>query len=129
MTQDDIRHIHEQTEFAKTISDPNERETAFHLIAQQRDDLLLECFSKQSDRIKSVVAQNIEFQHEIGEIKTTLNRIESSLCPLQKCYIQQQNRKQQKLGMIKLFEVLKYIGIFGGSTAVSGGILKLLEIL
>lgn len=129
MTQDDIRHIHEQTEFAKTISDPQQRETAFHLIAQQRDDLLLECFSKQSERIKSVVAQNIEFQHEITEIQQSLNRIETSLCPLQKCYQRQQNVKQQKVGMIKLLEILKYVGIFGGSTAVSGGIIKLLEIL
>lgn len=129
MTKEDVDRIKQQVAFANTITDERQRHEAFELIAQQRDEILLDCFSKQSDRIKSVVAQNIEFQHEITEIQQSLNRIETSLCPLQKCYQRQQNAKQQKVGMIKLLEVLKYIGIFGGSTAVSGGIIKLLEIL
>lgn len=129
MTKEDVDRIKQQVAFANTITDEKQRHEAFELIAQQRDEILLDCFSKQSDRIKSVVAQNIEFQHEISEIQQSLNRIETSLCPLQKCYQRQQNAKQQKVGMIKLLEVLKYIGIFGGSTAVSGGIIKLLEIL
>lgn len=129
MTKEDVDRIKQQVAFANTISDEKKRHEAFELIAQQRDEIMLDCFSKQSDRIKSVVAQNIEFQHEIGEIKSTLKRIESSLCPLQKCYTQQQNAKMQKKGMIKLLEVLKYIGTFGGSTAVAGTILKLLEII
>lgn len=129
MTQDDIRHIREQTEFAQTISDPKERETAFHLIAQQRDDLLLECFSKQSERIKAVVAQNVEFQHEITEIKSTLKRIEDSLCPLQRCYRSRQNEEQQKKGMMKLISVLKYLGLTSGTGAGAAIILKLFELL
>lgn len=129
MTRDDVDRIKQQVAFANTITDEKQRHEAFELIAQQRDEIMLDCFSKQSERIKSVVAQNIEFQHEITEIQQSLNRIETSLCPLQKCYQRQQNVKQQKVGMIKLLEILKYVGIFGGSTAVSGGIIKLLEIL
>lgn len=129
MTKEDVDRIKQQVAFANTITDEKQRHEAFELIAQQRDEIMLDCFSKQSERIKSVVAQNIEFQHEITEIQQSLNRIETSLCPLQKCYQRQQNVKQQKVGMIKLLEILKYVGIFGGSTAVSGGIIKLLEIL
>lgn len=79
MTKEDVERIKQQVAFANTITDEKQRHEAFELIAQQRDEIMLDCFSKQSERIKSVVAQNIEFQHEITEIQQSLNRIETNI--------------------------------------------------
>jgi hypothetical protein len=58
MTSDQVKRIKEQVLFAKTITDEKQRAEAFELISQQRDEMLLDCFRKQSERIKNVVAQN-----------------------------------------------------------------------
>lgn len=143
MTSDQVKRIKEQVLFAKTITDEKQRAEAFELISQQRDEMLLDCFRKQSERIKNVVAQNEQFEadihdihDELNEIKKQLNsdttllkdKIESLEKPLNVIYNDFIKRKAERHGMVKLIKVLKIAGVTLGSLGSTGFILKLLEV-
>jgi hypothetical protein len=132
MTEKDIRNIREQIEFANTIKDDSERQKAFTLISQQKNELLLDCFRKQSERIKQVVA-DMETSKKDRQILSTkidnltekIESFSSTMKPLQQCYLHHQQINQQKKGMLKLLKIGKIILAAGGGATL----LKVIEII
>jgi hypothetical protein len=132
MTEKDIKNIREQIEFANTIKDDHERQKAFTLISQQKNELLLDCFRKQSERIKQVVA-DIEvskkdrklLNDKLDILTEKIETFSSSMKPLQQCYLHHQEINQQKKGMLKLLKIGKVILAAGGGAAL----LKVFEIV
>ena len=132
MTEKDIRNIREQIEFANTIKDDSERQKAFTLISQQKNELLLDCFRKQSERIKQVVA-DMETSKKDRQILSTkidnltekIESFSSTMKPLQQCYFHHQELNQQKKGMLKLLKIGKIILAAGGGATL----LKVIEII
>ena len=132
MTEKDIRNIREQIEFANTIKDDSERQKAFTLISQQKNELLLDCFRKQSERIKQVVA-DMETSKKDRQILSTkidnltekIESFSSTMKPLQQCYLHHQELNQQKKGMLKLLKIGKIILAAGGGATL----LKVIEII
>jgi hypothetical protein len=132
MTEKDIRNIKEQIEFANTIKDDSERQKAFTLISQQKNELLLDCFRKQSERIKQVVA-DMETSKKDRQILSTkidnltekIESFSSTMKPLQQCYLHHQQINQQKKGMLKLLKIGKIILAAGGGATL----LKVIEII
>lgn len=132
MTEKDIRNIKEQIEFANTIKDDSERQKAFTLISQQKNELLLDCFRKQSERIKQVVA-DMETSKKDRQILSTkidnltekIESFSSTMKPLQTCYLHHQQINQQKKGMLKLLKIGKIILAAGGGATL----LKVIEII
>lgn len=132
MTEKDIRNIKEQIEFANTIKDDYERQKAFTLISQQKNELLLDCFRKQSERIKQVVA-DMETSKKDRQILSTkidnltekIESFSSTMKPLQQCYLHHQQINQQKKGMLKLLKIGKIILAAGGGATL----LKVIEII
>lgn len=150
MTPEQVKRIKEQVQFAKTITDEKQKAEAFELIAQQRDEMMLDCFSKQSERIKNVIKQNEQFEHDIHNIKedlvdikknlkdnvqaittdleTNVTSLKTDLKPLTIMYNDYIKRKAERNGMYKLMKFLKVAGVTLGSAGSTGLILKLLEI-
>jgi uncharacterized protein YPO0396 len=128
MTQEQVQHIKQQVAFAKTLTDEKQRHEAFELISQQRDEIMLDCFRKQSERIKNVVKQNELFEADINEIKMTLKEIKEDLGPLKNMKSTYDRKRYEKDGMIKFLSALKIVGITGGSAGLGAGLLKLIQI-
>lgn len=125
MTEENVKHWKEQLEFAKTIQNPERKQEFLTLLQQQKDEQLLECFTKQSSRIKQLVKTVDEHTTLLNKITDSIEAIQKNLIEINQFIINQKSLQDQQKGAVKLLKFIKYIVAAGGGA----GLLKLIEVL
>ena len=125
MTEENVKHWKEQLEFAKTIQNPERKQEFLTLLQQQKDEQLLECFTKQSSRIKQLVKTVDEHTTLLNKITDAIQLIQKQITEINLFITDQKSKIDQQKGAIKLLKFIKYIVAAGGGA----GLLKLIEIL
>ena len=125
MTEENVKHWKEQLEFAKTIKDPERKQEFLTLLQQQKDEQLLECFTKQSARIKQLVKTVDEHTILLNKITDAIQTIQKQITIINEFITEQKSKIDQQKGAVKLLKILKYIVAAGGGAAL----LKILEVL
>ena len=125
MTEENVKHWKEQLEFAKTIKDPERKQEFLTLLQQQKDEQLLECFTKQSARIKQLVKTVDEHTILLNKITDAIQVIQKQITIINEFITEQKSKIDQQKGAVKLLKILKYIVAAGGGAAL----LKILEVL
>ena len=125
MTEENVKHWKEQLEFAKTIQNPERKQEFLTLLQQQKDEQLLECFTKQSARIKQLVKTVDEHTILLNKITDAIQVIQKQITTINEFITEQKSKIDQQKGAVKLLKILKYIVAAGGGAAL----LKILEVL
>lgn len=125
MTEENVKHWKEQLEFAKTIQNPERKQEFLTLLQQQKDEQLLECFTKQSARIKQLVKTVDEHTILLNKITDAIQTIQKQITIINEFITEQKSKIDQQKGAVKLLKILKYIVAAGGGAAL----LKILEVL
>lgn len=125
MTEENVKHWKEQLEFAKTIQNPERKQEFLTLLQQQKDEQLLECFTKQSARIKQLVKTVDEHTILLNKITDAIQVIQKQITIINEFITEQKSKIDQQKGAVKLLKILKYIVAAGGGAAL----LKILEVL
>ena len=79
MTEEQIKTWRKHRDIAKKIEDPVQRQIALDKLYEEKDDLMQDCFYKQSKRIKEVVAMQEDLQKDLKQSKEKLTDIDSSM--------------------------------------------------
>ena len=79
MTEEQIKTWRKHRDIAKKIEDPVQRQLALDKLYEEKDDLMQECFYKQSKRIKDVVAMQEDLNKDLKQSKEKLTDIDSSV--------------------------------------------------
>ena len=79
MTEEQIKTWRKHRDIAKKIEDPVQRQIALDKLYEEKDDLMQDCFYKQSKRIKEVVAMQESLNKDLKQSKEKLNDIDSSV--------------------------------------------------
>lgn len=79
MTEEQIKTWRKHRDIAKKIEDPVQRQIALDKLYEEKDDLMQECFFKQSKRIKDVVAMQEGINKDLKQTKEKLTDIDSSV--------------------------------------------------
>lgn len=128
MTEEQIKVWRQHRDIAKQIEDPVQRQLALDKLYEEKDDLMQECFQKQSTRIKNVIANQIEMKDDINQIKgdfITLNdnmeKVNNNILTIGDRLQKNDNvtyklneKEIEKRGMKKLIKILYYIIAAGG---------------
>ncbi len=129
MTEEQIKVWRQHRDIAKQIEDPVQRQLALDKLYEEKDDLMQECFQKQSTRIKNVIANQIEMKDDINQIKgdfITLNdnmeKVNNNILTIGDRLQKNDNvtyklneKDIEKRGMKKLLKIIYYIIAAGGS--------------
>ena len=79
MTEEQIKTWRKHRDIAKKIEDPVQRQIALDKLYEEKDDLMQECFFKQSKRIKDVVAMQEDMNKDLKQTKEKLTDIDGSM--------------------------------------------------
>lgn len=79
MTEEQIKTWRKHRDIAKKIEDPVQRQIALDKLYEEKDDLMQDCFYKQSKRIKEVVAMQEDLNKDLKQSKEKLTDIDSSV--------------------------------------------------
>ena len=79
MTEEQIKTWRKHRDIAKKIEDPVQRQLALDKLYEEKDDLMQECFYKQSMRIKNVVAMQGDLKNDVKTSKEKLTDIDTSV--------------------------------------------------
>ena len=79
MTEEQIKTWRKHRDIAKKIEDPVQRQIALDKLYEEKDDLMQDCFYKQSKRIKEVVAMQESLNKDLKQSKEKLTDIDSSV--------------------------------------------------
>lgn len=79
MTEEQIKTWRKHRDIAKKIEDPVQRQLALDKLYEEKDDLMQECFYKQSMRIKNVVAMQEDLKNDVKTSKEKLTDIDTSV--------------------------------------------------
>lgn len=132
MTEEQIKVWRQHRDIAKQIEDPVQRQLALDKLYEEKDDLMQECFQKQSTRIKNVIANQIEMNDNINQIKDdvimlndnvnyNMKKVNNSILTLGDRLQKNDNvtyklneKDIEKRGMKKLLKIFYYIIAAGG---------------
>lgn len=129
MTEEQIKVWRQHRDIAKQIEDPVQRQLALDKLYEEKDDLMQECFQKQSARIKNVIANQIEMKDDINQIKGDFIMLNDNMEKVNNNILTIGDRLQkndnvtyklnekdiEKRGMKKLLKIIYYIIAAGGS--------------
>ena len=129
MTEEQIKVWRQHRDIAKQIEDPVQRQLALDKLYEEKDDLMQECFQKQSTRIKNVIANQIEMNDNINQIKDDVIMLNDNMEKVNNNILTIGDRLQkndnvtyklnekdiEKRGMKKLLKIIYYIIAAGGS--------------
>ena len=78
MTEEQIKTWRKHRDIAKKIEDPVQRQLALDKLYEEKDDLMQECFYKQSMRIKNVVAMQEDLKNDVKTSKEKVTDTDGS---------------------------------------------------
>lgn len=128
MTEEQIKIWRQHRDIAKQIEDPVQRQLALDKLYEEKDDLMQECFQKQSARIKNVIVNQSEMKDDLVQLKGDLTQLDDNVKTVNNNVLAlgsqlkqndiityKLNEKEiEKRGMKKLIKILYYIIAAGG---------------
>lgn len=115
MTDEQIEQWKVEREIARAINDPESRRAALEKVYDHRDEMQMQCIAHQSRRQKEMMA-------DIAEIKRDHPALVAHLHA-------EQRAEQRRQGARRLLNLLAGLGVFGGGSAVTYLLPRLIDLI
>jgi len=107
MTEDQIAQWKRERDIARKIEDPESRKRALEEVYDHRDEMQMTCIAHQANRIKQCLANDIEMERNINDMRSEVKEVKKDMKPLQESDREFREAKIEARGMNRLIGWVK----------------------
>lgn len=127
MTEEQVNKWIKRRNDAKRIEDPVARSQALDLVYELRDEMQLDCFRKQADRIKKSLENDAQLARELRDVKADVDDIKQELPAFRETDRDYRQKKERTKGAIFALRALDYIFRLAGAGGIGAALYQLLR--